>query len=272
MVTVIQQDQNISPTEEEQKAHNNAQSKSLKRKTPNFSRQLPLRKDYDMDSPMTEAPTLPSMTSLRAEEFHMVGIERDAVPTNDDSFGILSPIATEFPKNPFEKVEPTSEEQPGFSFFPVVGRKTPEPKPFSVGSPTSTEFPQDFPLRDDLLQPTLHPSSSLRRTTPKPSLRTKFSSPNLQEARRLQQMQNEIEAALPSSTSPKRHFDDLDALMSPRATEFTVNPFHDLLSVKPANLQAEKSTPVTPTKSDVDPRSPAQHGISPITRNIFDVL
>ena len=101
-----------------------------------------------------------------------------------------------------------------------------------------------------------------------------FSSPNLQESRRLQALQDELASKLPGSASPKRHMDDLDALMSPRATTFTSNPFHDLLTVRPSEPYVEppQKTPVTPTSSDSDPRSPAQVGISPITRNIFDVL
>ncbi len=81
--------------------------------------------------------------------------------------------------------------------------------------------------------------------------------------------------------------DDLDALMSPRAEEFTRNPFHlDLSSptedVSPASSEEtikdgtqkwnEPPRQWTPEKLTVDPRSPAHLGSSPIVRNIWDVL
>jgi tyrosine-protein phosphatase len=297
MVTVIQQESmtetttmNLKPQEsfkdsfQEQKMD---RIKSLKRKTPNFSRQLPLRRDYDMDTSMIDPPSfqLPDLMSPRAEEFHMVGIEKEHTPNNTDSFGILSPIATEFPKDTFggsfgqiASATPPKQhtrfaftstappkEHTGFAFFPADWK---EPEPFALKSPTTAEFNLG-PAPNDSLYPSRLLSAASRRGPPK-SLKTKYSSPNLQESKRLHQMQDEIEASLPYAGSPKRHFDDLDALMSPRAVEFTVNPWDELLSVKPAKPQAEQ--PTTPTSSEVDPRSPAQHGISPIVRNIFDVL
>lgn len=258
--------------------------KSLKRKTPNFSRQLPLRRDYDVNTSMVDPPSfqIPDLTSPRGDEFHMVGIEKSHTPVPDDSFGILSPIATEFPKDPFgssfEKtasVSPPQErngfsftttappkEHTGFAFFPSDWKAT---ESFALKSPNTAEFNLG-PERNDSLYPTRMPSDGSRRGPPK-ALRQKYSSPNLQDSKRLYAMQDEIEASLPS---PKRHFDDLDALMSPRVVEFTVNPWDELLSVKPVKPQLEQ--PTTPTSSKVDPRSPAQHGISPIVRNIFDVL
>jgi len=263
MVTVFQKDAPATPPPDSNQESVDG-AKSLKRKTPNFSRQLPLRRDYDTDSPMTDAPMFPTILSPRAEEFHMVGIQKfESNAPSSDMFGILSPLTTEFPKNPFEKFDSrAADRQTGFSFFPPAPS---EAEPLSLKSPTSSTFP----LRNDSLQPTLSLDTPPQR---KQGLRTKFSSPNLQESRRLQHIQQNIEASLPQvASSPTRSFDDLDALMSPRATEFTVNPFHDLLAVKDSSEEPERS-PVTPTSSDIDPRSPAIHGISPITRSIFDVL
>lgn len=305
MVTVIQHEaREETTTAKESKPQDLFQEqkldriKSLKRKTPNFSRQLPLRRDYDMDTSMIDPPSfqLPDLMSPRAEEFHMVGIETEHNTTDNDSFGILSPVATEFPKDPFgssfeqtASVTPLKEhtgfafmstappkehtgfaftstappkEHTGFAFFPSDWTT---PEPCALKSPTTTEFNLP-PLRNESLHPGRLPFDGFRGGTLK-SLRTKYSSPNLQDSERLHQMQDEIEASLPS---PKRHFDDLDALMSPRVVEFTVNPWEELLSVKPVKTHADQ--PTTPTSSKVDPRSPAQHGISPIVRNIFDVL
>ncbi|TKA63608.1 hypothetical protein B0A49_10196, partial [Cryomyces minteri] len=58
-----------------------------------------------------------------------------------------------------------------------------------------------------------------------------------------------------------------DVLMSPRATEFTENPF-----ALPLAIPSETSAAQTPITGDEDPRSPAQKGGSPIIRSIFDVL
>jgi tyrosine-protein phosphatase MSG5 len=276
-----------------------ARTKSQKRKTPNFSRTLPLRRDADGDSPMTDAPPIPmaSLMSPRSEEFGMIGVMKDALPKDDDSFGLFSPMRTDFPEFPREiPVQPSA---PQVAVYPSINEVTPmpsrpppdlpstssfsgftffdqsqsqsKPEGLSVMSPTVSTFPRDLPLRSESPLPAFNQSLLTPRKNMPRSLKTKFSSPNMQEALRLQRIQDEI--------APKRHMDDLDALMSPRATAFTTNPFHELLAVKPTETQvletpqkAPQPLPVTPTSSDVDPRSPAQMGISPITRNIFDVL
>jgi tyrosine-protein phosphatase MSG5 len=126
------------------------------------------------------------------------------------------------------------------------------------------------------------------------SIRTRFSSPNLREQRRLHKLQTEMEALLPHRLPhPPQAADDLDALMSPRAEEFTRNPFHVNFraadndaspassneTIKEGHLRSEWSEPQplpqqhTPHKAvEDDPRSPVQTGSSPITRNIWDVL
>ncbi|KAF1922740.1 uncharacterized protein M421DRAFT_77226 [Didymella exigua CBS 183.55] len=126
--------------------------------------------------------------------------------------------------------------------------------------------------------------------TPAKSIRTRFSSPNIKAQRQLSKLQSEMESKLANRPErPQQAMDDLDALMSPRAEEFTRNPFHlDLTSptdgISPASsdetIKDEKnshswSEPLrqwTPEKLTVDPRSPAQLGSSPIVRNIWDVL
>ena len=92
--------------------------------------------------------------------------------------------------------------------------------------------------------------------------------------------------AKPETNAVTQSQDDLDALMSPRATEFTKNPFHVDLPTetpvkqshgfdfgfvdtrKPTNEQ--KDVGFTPAKAD--PRSPALTGSSPIVRNIWEFL
>jgi tyrosine-protein phosphatase len=134
------------------------------------------------------------------------------------------------------------------------------------------------------------PSRLLPPTPRQPgTMRTRFSSPNMREQRRLQKLQTEMEAMLPNRTpAPTQTFDDLDALMSPRAEEFTRNPFHFELPVSTYDVSPVSSNETvkdgprteftdarqwTPKKSlDDDPRSPVQTGSSPITRNIWDIL
>ncbi|KAF2708944.1 hypothetical protein K504DRAFT_527097 [Pleomassaria siparia CBS 279.74] len=120
-------------------------------------------------------------------------------------------------------------------------------------------------------------------------IRTRFSSPNMREHRRLQRLQTEMEAKIPHRLpQPTQSTDDLDALMSPRAEEFTRNPFHmDFfpaeIDVSPASSNEtitdndnrnDRKDPHqwTPQKSVEDPRSPVQTGSNPIVRNIWDVL
>ena len=101
-----------------------------------------------------------------------------------------------------------------------------------------------------------------------PGLRGKISSPNIREQQQLQHLQVKIEALLPHRNSHAPSTNGIDeALKSPRATEFTQNPFALSLSVP-----ADSTTTEAPHSSDSDPRSPAQKGVSPITRNILDVL
>lgn len=120
-----------------------------------------------------------------------------------------------------------------------------------------------------------------------PGIRTRFSSPNLRDQRRLHKIQTEMESQLPYRLPrvPQAQ-DDIDALLSPRAEEFTRNPFHfDIAAdegTSPASstetIKEDKNRiwsnalPVTPQKVAEDPRSPVQTGSSPIVRNIWDVL
>jgi tyrosine-protein phosphatase len=149
-------------------------------------------------------------------------------------------------------------------------------------------------LKISLQAPPVTPKSPSHAFLSTPSkqngIRSRFSSPNLREQRKLHKLQTEMEAMLPSrAPQPTQTVDDLDALMSPRAEEFTRNPFHfDIISptdeISPVSSNetvkdgqgrtewAEKRQ-WTPQKSlDDDPRSPVQTGSSPIVRNIWDVL
>ncbi|KAF1842856.1 uncharacterized protein K460DRAFT_356665 [Cucurbitaria berberidis CBS 394.84] len=127
-------------------------------------------------------------------------------------------------------------------------------------------------------------------STPAKAIRTRFSSPNMREQRKLHKLQTEIESKLPKPPVAQHAVDDIDALMSPRAEEFTRNPFHvDLNSTGDDTSPASSNETIkdgrnghdwneppprqwTPEKATVDPRSPVQTGSNPIVRNIWDVL
>ncbi|KAF1958266.1 hypothetical protein CC80DRAFT_534052 [Byssothecium circinans] len=160
----------------------------------------------------------------------------------------------------------------------------------SVGGPVSK---LDTTVQEAPITPSKPVQLTLSTPTPpqQPGLRTRFSSPNIREQRRLHKLQTEMEAVLShQTTKPAQAVDDLDALMSPRAEEFTRNPFHFELpasstydnspassneTIKDGQARTEwtEKRQWTPQKSlDEDPRSPVQTGSSPIVRNIWDVL
>jgi len=280
IVTVMEQEQ--SPLSLSPEVHtygptqlNLERSKSLKQKTINFSKPLSPRRDLeDLDSPMQDAgvPTFsphtfsPLSFSPRLEEFRMTPVvTENKFMEKHDASGIFSPITPNFSQNPYGRLEKTTEHSPsGLSIHEQILRMP--SFPFSPSHPQQSKTPS----RNDSLEPTvpvITPPSNR-------SVRTKFSSPSLREQVRLQRLQTQIKASLPNVPASPHSLDDIDALMSPRSTEFTLNPFHALLSPSTGTPQRQliSETIMSPTSSSSDPRSPAQHGISPITRNILDVL
>lgn len=281
---------------------------------PMFSRPLPFRRDYDNDTPMTEAPPVEPLLSPRSTEFGMASLIPPTNVESNDTFHILSPTS-EFPKYPIVFPSPIhATENP--TVAPAVGAPPPPPArdapvpprvrdmPMesldSIFSPTSTSFPpfniQPLDFMDDLephprqqarIDSLIPPSPPLNLSDPPKSnrrLRTKFSAPNLSECIKLHKIQTDIANKL-----PQRPAEAEEALLSPRAHTFVVNPFHRLpepINEEPASFGAahgltptaeqsqnmtDKDSPSTPTPSD--PRSPVvQFGISPITRNIFNML
>lgn len=62
------------------------------------------------------------------------------------------------------------------------------------------------------------------------------------------------------------------SLLSPRAAEFTASPFHRTAAGDLAGSSVFEQALMSPKPQDDDPRSPAQRGEAPITRNIFGLL
>lgn len=153
---------------------------------------------------------------------------------------------------------------------------------FGLSSPRVEKPAVDFPPRNTSRATAisaLHPESAAAATTEaqkagdRAKLRSKLgmstsSSYDMRSEYVLAAKARELRPTIPPPEyRQSRTLDDLpDALMSPRATEFTANPFRDFLSSAPAKGSAAN----TPKKAD--PRSPAQKGASPIIRNILDVI
>lgn len=62
------------------------------------------------------------------------------------------------------------------------------------------------------------------------------------------------------------------SIMSPRATEFTASPFHRTAAGDLAGSSVFEQGLMSPKPRQDDPRSPAQRGEAPITRNIFGFI
>ncbi|CAO2653087.1 Nn.00g024980.m01.CDS01 [Neocucurbitaria sp. VM-36] len=264
------------------------------------------------------------LRSPRATEFHMTPLKPRLA--DDDPFGLTSPTRTEFPGNPFDKpssiaskededrrpsfqaiLPPSHQTFNGFASLDGTAQAQPTFQPaVSMSSLVTTQSPETQ-SRIDSLGPTVKPHiPSLELppkapetprapdhaflSTPVKGIRTRFSSPNLREQRKLHKLQTAIESKLPKPPVAQHAADDIDALMSPRAEEFTRNPFHfDLRSTDDDTSPASSNETIkdgrnghdwneplprqwTPEKATVDPRSPVQTGSSPIVRNIWDVL
>jgi hypothetical protein len=203
-----------------------------------------------------------ALTSPRSTEFAMAPLNPSAEVESADSFGLMSPTSTEFASSPFDRS----------ALLAQLG----------MGS---MQHHDQLPLRTRSNNPQ---SKSRSLATPSGKmLRGKISSPSIREQQELQRLQADIEMKLhieqQQNHQRQHHHQPLlpkpagapqptlggfgDALMSPRATEFTENPFAIALAPSTATTITEEQKPTA-----LDPRSPAHKGVSPITRNIGDVL
>ena len=237
---------------------------------------LPLRESNANETHRETKSTLRlppmSLMSPRATEFAMNPLSQQASPLSqfnpDDDLGLMSPRAMEFTTSPFG--------QAALFGHPVTQadaeKQLHSPHPHPAPVTQSSSEPQQVSNGDVDSQQT--------NSSPLQPLKPKFSRPNLQQQMQLAHLQHQIEAQLPhrspksdSSSGFNSPTDDFETLLSPRATEFTENPFHFEVSPPEAHAEEEKKVePPVPKYGADDPRSPAQKGITPITRNIFDVL
>lgn len=202
-------------------------------------------KESVLDTAIDATPSSP-----RSAHFAMAPLQPPAEVDPADSFGIMSPTSTEFSSSPFDRS----------SLLASLG----------MGSMRADE---ETPRRSLSLRARANTQSANQNKELRPAgtqLQRKISSPSLREQRQLQTLQAKIEATLPTRQLPQTDFSDMDALMSPRATEFTDNPF--ALPLPSDSTMANATDGSTPAATAADPRSPALKGANPITRSILDVL
>ena len=193
-----------------------------------------------------QKPSNRTVVSPRSDEFAMTPLQPSPDVDAADSFGIMSPSTTEFSASPFDRAALLSSLGMGSAF-----REHEPDRETQLRAPSHLQHDQ-----------TTNGDSTLK-------LRKKLSSPSIQQRQELQSLQAKIEASLPNH-GPSDSGVDFDALMSPRASEFTQNPF--ALALETNGTFKVDEEPTTPRSPDEDPRSPAQKGASPITRNILDYL
>ena len=216
-----------------------------------------LRIEVKREEPEATTPT-EAMTSPRQDEFHLTPLQPSPDFDAADSFGIMSPTTSEFTTNPFDRSALLAQLGMG-----PVGKEDSPRRSISLRSKPKPQLPEHAA------------ASSSSTTAPKhiPRLRGKISSPSIREQQQLQSLQAQISASLPHRTASSSSLEPIDdALMSPRATEFTQNPFALALSVPSEQPQEQQTAQEPPPSAGYDPRSPAHKGVSPITRNILDVL
>lgn len=251
------------------------------------SSSIPQRSDIGFKR-LRNAPPLLNLASLksaevepspRATQFAMTSINHS---TTEPSFGITSPRATNFGHLPGTTMSPPPP-TPRSTTFAMTALQPSEAidKEATLGltSPRISTLNNQLPLRFSpaavarlgAVRPNEDLSNSLpfaQRRPNRPVSMAAISTTAIPEAlmspRATEFTRNPIHDAFPRPSQPSF----ADALMSPRATEFTRNPLHDVFAGGPPTQRARASTVATPT----DPRSPPLRGATPIVRGIFDVL
>lgn len=185
-------------------------------------------------------------TNTQSSELPMSPI---SPPDVDTSLGLTSPRFGGFPG------------QAGPGSFPLFSAVRPSPEGGASDAEARSALKSQLGFSSGASSADLHQQYGEHRTSATPPLQQRAASPPVFVA--------------PPASEP----DFEDALMSPRATEFTSNPFHDALAAQPTPSTApggkdgatigasEQEAPISQ-----DPRSPPLKGASPIVRSILDVL
>lgn len=245
----------------------------------------------NVEFPLTAQSSQPLETP-RGQEFAMTSTKPSDL---DETFGITSPRVDMFPS-----VLKTSEELPEeslraevFAMAPVVPPEIDDTLTLGLTSPRTEgffELPHRFttsPPRPKMHRPVaLQPTQSQldahavaacgfshsqaandAHAAPAPSMRPAQSATAAQASQAPSALAT-VDEIPDSIRQAREEVDFSDALMSPRAVEFTSNPMHNAMAA--ASVANEKGKGRASEVSD--PRSPPVKGANPITRDIFDVL
>lgn len=142
---------------------------------------------------------------------------------------------------------------------------TPSTKPPSMQPAERTHFPPPPAPSFPFLRPLPNGFSSLAARR---QLHRRL--PLRQEPARVMENQFPLQFGLDRAVFD--HVPETPSLLSPRAAEFTASPFHRTAAGDLAGSSIFEQGLLSPKAYDEDPRSPAQRGEAPITRNIFGVL
>ncbi|GAB7339626.1 hypothetical protein MBLNU457_6219t1 [Dothideomycetes sp. NU457] len=172
-----------------------------------------------------------SATSPRSEHFAMAPLQPSAAVAPEDHFGLMSPSTTEFHHSPLDRAALLGSLGMGASMAEDTTRTRQQ----------NFSYPQRRSIAPTKPLPPASTFAPAREASTSPATTV-------------------IEMVRP----PDGNEDGFSVLMSPRATEFTMNPF----DVMPSENKMTNDLKV----SDDDPRSPPQRGASPINRNIATFL
>lgn len=222
-------------------------------------------------------PSLDTLTSPRSSEFAMTGIGPPRALQNDDSFGLTSPRENlsfaqqlQLPhRNSLLPAAPLNKREAAFT---------------GLHSPTSSISQPQTRLSLTIPQTQSNEGGAKDRRKLRSRLGMSTSSSYDMRSEYVLAAKARELVVQPSPGTTQEHRDSFvratqddmaDALMSPRATEFTRNPFADALGL---GVDEDRQSSVitgerTEATEEKDPRSPVQKaGSSPIVRNIADVF
>lgn len=239
-------------------------------------------------APYHEDPSSPgragSVASLHASQT-VTSAAGDVTPGPSSAPPMIwSPGADTLPPNVAAEAryghEPTRGSIP--SSLPKAMEIDPSPPPNAVPEPRPGEQPPSMqPAGRTSLPPLPAPSFPFLRPLPNGSsslaarrqLHRRL--PLRQEPARLMENQFPLRYGIDRAVLDRAVFDhvpETPSLLSPRAAEFTASPFHRTAAGDLAGSSIFEQGLLSPRAYDEDPRSPAQRGEAPITRNIFGVL
>ena len=252
------------------------------------SHKIPAPLTTIVESPVQSSrnSTSDTLMSPRSQEFAMTSVN----PPQDDGFGLTSPRPTTFADTiPHRLAPPSNTKSRAFSALFPQDQMSSSQAQLNAGeraklrSRLGMSTSSSYDMRSEYVRGS---KAAKTQQITIPSLGMPGAFPESPVEDDTLQSPRAIEFTKNPFASPFLNPEPADTLMSPRAAEFTTNPFDSAttsLPIPPRIPQASESLgatesgdggsgQTTPKADVVDPRSPAQKGVSPIVRNIFDVM